>query len=108
MNLAEQIIAQKEALIKRAVANELDSEAPGLLDLQGRLSCVSFPESDAGRACELWSLDNKHILTTYAPRYIKMPGGYRAIVDGVVHNEPEPESLPESGEIVNYIGPEGL
>lgn len=89
-----QIVAQKEALILRAVGNELD-DVPGLNELQGRLTCTTV----AGRH-ECWSLDNKHILTVYPPQFVGQGDKIRAVLNGVVHNEPEPEPVEGATEYI--------
>lgn len=101
--LADQIVAQKEAFIKRAVANELGDEPPGLTDLRGRLHCYSMPDG-----VERWTLDNKHILTLWPPQYQTRGSiAIRATVQGKILNEPEPEALPEQGETLILPSQEG-
>lgn len=98
--LAEQLVSQKEALIKRGVANAVQGEPPGLLDLQGRLMCHTQNRT------EYWSLDGELIAIIGPPRFVGTGNNMRAVISGEVVNEPEPESLPESGEVVHYRGPQ--
>lgn len=80
--------AQREALLKRAIRNELGDD-PG--PLAGRLSMT---EQDG---VQRWHVDGKHVATTYPPALLS---GGRVVLPGEIHNEPEPEAVPGVTEYI--------
>lgn len=96
--ISAQLVAQKEAILKRAVANALEGEPPGLVDLQGRLHVVKRQDGS-----EVWTLDNVAIVTIGPVQYQhKGDEVVRASLPATFHNEPEPEALPETGEVIHH------
>lgn len=97
--ISAQVIAQKESILKRAVGNALAGEPPGLTELQGRLHCVACLDG-----AEVWSLDNVEIVTVGPLQYqYKGKEVVRVSLPATIHNEPEPEPLPEEGEVIHYV-----
>lgn len=90
--ISAQLVAQKEAILKRAVANALGGEPPGLVELQGRLHCVTRQDKS-----EVWTLDNVPIVTISPVQYQhKGSEVVRASLPATFHNE------PETGEVTHH------
>lgn len=97
--LARQLVQQKEAVLKRALsfAFETQPEPPGLTELQGRLCCRVV-----GGETEVWTLDGKLLATIYKPTYSGSGDRMRVHLQYKIENEPEPEALPETGEVIRH------